>query len=175
VPKVWYGLRAQGRIGFTGGDTRTAEAEMFFSSPTFNNGDKVLRTLFSWQLETELLSSSDALQNMMWPAFVCLTYHPDPDGDVEASASAAGGAALWREQVTWNRSNYTDGTLYAVKYVAGSYGMRSGQGTRDIHDTDTAKLIMSVSFPDGMAGQDNTLLLAPETNWVMAVEVLVQQ
>lgn len=173
VSKIWYGQRELIALGFTPPRADTNGFQFSFNFPAMHDGDTVLRTLFGWYAESVVEGDASGLEKMMTPGFVGLAYFPDPGGDVEGSAQAPGGAQLYRDTLGWQSRLYTNGSIYGVKYWAGSQTMRSSNVGRIVQDKTTAFLEATMSLrqpddPDGMVGT-----LVPDVNAMLWVEILV--
>jgi hypothetical protein len=169
MSKVWYGFREILAMGFTFPRADTVSAEFSMDLVAVHNGDTIVHTLFGWYAESAIEGDASGLQAMMSPGFVALTYSPDPDGDVEGSAQAPGGAMLIRETLAWQQRLYTNGTDYGVKYWAGSGYMRENKTSRTIHDKTNASLFLTASirrpnnpFPVEMLATDVNIMLWAE-------------
>ena len=172
--KRWFGYRNVGRAGFLSAPDTSVEFTVGFNSPTFHDGDTLLRTLFGWRVQTDLLDETISPSAIICPAFVTLSFHPSPDGDPEGGAESAGGDHLCREMVSWEVDEWTDGSVHSRRWYANSYQLISGQGQRTVFDKTTAELVLSFGFDHSMSGFDGIGIQANDANVMLWVEYLMQ-
>jgi len=164
MTRAWFGNRTYFHIDINIGGDDQVSIEVPLSGPNVDDGDTIVRTLFGWYMQTDLVDNSSGLQRAPWPMIVKLTYEPDPDGEpVSSNPPEVGGAALWRESVQWWPLTWTDGTLFATKWTAHSGALRSAQGQRVIQDKTTALLRMGVGYDAGGSG------FGGDTDWIPVV------
>lgn len=157
----WFGQREY--FAVTVGDPlgQIVVIDIPLDASDIHSGSTIVRTLFGWDVSTDLVDNSSGLQRGVWPANVKLAFTPDPDSDPSGiDPRDAGGDCLWREPVKWEPQTWTDGTLFATKWTGQSGGMRSGQGQRIIHNKFTALLQMAFGFDSGQPGFTN------DTDWI---------
>jgi len=171
----WFGFRAVGSTSIEPfvNDEFVVSASLNF--PEIHDGNTIVRTLFAWRLETELVDNSGGKGLRPWPTWVSLAYSPDPAGDPIGDPNAPGGAKLWREHVGWIAQPWTDGSLFATKWYAQSTPWRSGQGQRIIHDKTVAELSMGWTMTTGEVGIDDTNYVAAAIKGWVQVDFLVAQ
>jgi len=169
----WYGFRVTDLLGFTPplSDSTSFDFSMNFTAN--NNGDVIERWLFGWYAESKIEATGSGLEKMMTPLFLSLAYTPDPDSDPVGSAQAPGGAQLVRETADWRRSNFTDGSIYGVKYNAGSGAMRDIQARRTIHNKTTANVQLSASIRHSYANTSSVAFLVPDVAVMLWCEILI--
>lgn len=175
MSKRWFGARVVGKLGFTPPLDTSADFPVPLSPPTYSAGDTILRTLFGWRVQTALTDEMPTPSDMMWPCFVELAYRPDPDGEPWGGAETPGGAALCREMVSWEAQSWTDGSTFATRWYGNSYQLVSGQGQRKILDASTAELVLSIGFDTAMPELVSIGMQAPDTEFMLWAEWLVQQ
>jgi len=140
------------------------------------NGDTIVRLLFGWRLETAPTDFGGVPGRAPFPVQVSLIYHPDPFPDVEGSVDSLGGAKLWREMVSWEPQQWTDGSSFTTRWYANSYGMRSIQAQRIIHDKTEAVLRLGWSsepYFDGGEIINESNFVAVDITGVLQVEWLL--
>jgi hypothetical protein len=152
VARRWYGHRAYFSVnpGDPSGHFFTMPTS--FDNPSFSDGDKLLRTMLGWQVQTELTDGGGIPGRGPWPMGISAVYSPDPGGDpLAGNGFPIGGAALWRESIDWRREYFTDGATHSWCWSAHSGQLRSTSVARDIIDTTIASLDVSIGFDDSAA------------------------
>jgi len=171
----WFGYRNVERAGFNLAPSSEFQFEIGFNNPQINDGDTLVRTLFAWRAQTDLLDETISPSAIICPAFVGVSFTPDPDTDPVGGADAPGGAFLVREMVSWEIDEWTDGSVHSRRWYANSYFMRDFQGERKIVDKTTAKLFVGFAFDHTMAGFDHVGIQANDANVMLWVEYLMKQ
>lgn len=173
MARRWFGFRDVGTCGIVPPLDTSLEFDFPLNITEINDGDTLVRTLFGWRVETVLEDNSGGLQAGVTPAFVALAYLPDPDGEPEGGAESPGGAFLWRDLVTWEAQSWTDGSLFATKWYAQSYGIKSSNVGRIIQDKTAATLQVSFGYDLAMPHSPGGFTITPEVNIMLWVEALV--
>jgi len=166
--RTWHGRR----VFFTlDSDGLIADDSVSFEEPmdqiNIADGDTIVRILFGWQAETQLISNTLAASKAMRPLKVGVTYNPSPEGELIWSAQSDGGDALAKEYATWHEHSWTDGTLHSTSWYSGSEGMRSYQGQRQIQDKTVASLNIQASIRCDLGTPPNGI----SSRWVDSVIV----
>jgi hypothetical protein len=173
MAKRWFGFRNVGRAGFSSAPATSLDFTVSLNFTAISDGDTIVRTLFGWRVQTDLLDETISPSAIICPAFVALAYTPDPNGEPWGGAEAAGGAALCREMVSWEIDEWTDGSVHSRRWYANSYQLVSGEAQRTIHDKTTAELHLSFGFDHSMSGFDGVGIQANDANVMLWVEYLV--
>lgn len=174
MARRWFGYRNVGRAGFSSAPDTSLDFHVPLGAPSISDGDTIVRTLFGWRVQTDLLDEAITPSAIICPAFVALAYTPDPGGEPWGGAEAAGGAALCREMVAWEIDEWTDGSVHSRRWYANSYQVVSGQGQRTILDKTTAELVLSFGFDHSMSGFDSVGIQATDANVMLWAEYLVE-
>lgn len=169
----WFGFRNMLALGFTFPKSDTGQLVFPLNIVALKNGDTIVRWLFGWYGETSIESTGSGLDKMMTPGFVSLAFDPDPGGLPVGSAQAPGGEMIVRETLDWKRSNFTDGTIYGVKYYAGSGTMRDIQAQRQIKNKTVDQVLLSASMRNPDTNIPAIGVLTPDLNIMLWVEMLI--
>lgn len=174
MARRWYGVRAVGTTSIDPFVNSSYVVSASLDTPSINDGDTIVRTLFAWRLETGVVENSGGGGLSPWPTWISLAFNPDPNGEPIGDPNAPGGAKLWREHVGWIAQPWTDGTIFGTKWYAQSVPWRSGQGQRIIQDKTTDTLDFGWKMTTGETGIDNTKYVAAAIHGWVQVEYLVQ-
>jgi hypothetical protein len=175
MARRWFGYRNIGRAGFLTAPDTSIDFTVSLNSVEINDGETIVRTLFGWRVQTDLLDETISPSAIICPAFVALAFVPDPNGEPWGGAEAPGGAALCREMVSWEIDEWTDGTVHSRRWYANSYQLVSNQGQRTIRDKTVDTLVLSFGFDHSMSGFGGYVgIQANDATVMLWAEYLVQ-
>ena len=162
MSRQWFGDREYFTINPIAPGADAHYVHIPLGEPIFHFGDKLLRVLFGWEMETDLTDGAGSPGLNAWPVIVKLAFVPDPDGDlVDFQPNVMGTSLLWREAVDWRPRYFTDGTTHSWKWEARSGQMRSSPANRDLKDVDVDELVMAVGFDSSAPGFPGTVGYQP--------------
>jgi hypothetical protein len=148
VSTFWVGIGHEIVSGTTNTDLVDSLVDTNLGS-NVHNGDTVIRWLIEWALFTALVDNSSGVevQPTPWIAGVFFTPNPNPLGaeiDTIDLIGAEVGDAIYTERTKWTPSRWTDGTLHATQWHAGSVGVIDIHAKRTFYDHSTDRISFGV-------------------------------